>query len=52
MKRSKDEIRINTWDFSGGPGAKSPLSQCRGARFDPRSGNYIPHAATKMCKAK
>ena len=25
--------------FPGGPGAKSPYSQCRGPRFDPWSGN-------------
>ena len=34
-------------DFAGGPGVKTPCSQCRGPRFNPRSGNYIPHAATK-----
>ena len=34
-------------DFPGGPVAKTPCSQCRGPRFDPWSGNKIPHAAAK-----
>ena len=34
-------------DFPGGPVPKTPCSQCRGSRFDPWSGNYIPHVATK-----
>ena len=37
----------NPWNFSGGPVAKTLLSQCRGPRFDTWSGNQIPHAATK-----
>ena len=47
MKRSKDQIRMNPWDFPGGPGAKTLHSQCRGPRFDPKLGSDIPRAATK-----
>ena len=38
-------------DFPGGPVAKTPCSQCRGPGFDPWSGIYIPHAATKSLHA-
>ena len=31
--------KINEGDFPGGPVVKTPHSQCRGPRFDPRSGN-------------
>ena len=34
-------------EFCGGPVAKTPCSQCRGARFNPCLGNQIPHATTK-----
>ena len=34
-------------DFSGGPVAKTPRSQCRGPGYNPWLGNYIPHAAAK-----
>ena len=34
-------------DFLDGPVAKTPCSQCRGLRFNPWSGNYIPHFTTK-----
>ena len=51
MKRSKDEIRMNLWDFPGGPGAKTLHSQSN-SRFDPKSGSGIPHAATKLYTAK
>ena len=34
-------------DLLGGLVAKTPYSQCRGPRFDPWSGNQIPHATTK-----
>ena len=34
-------------DFPGGPVAKTLHSQCRGPRFDPWSGNNIPHATSK-----
>ena len=27
------------WDFSGGPVANTPCSQCKRAAFDPWSGN-------------
>ena len=30
--------RVDIWDFSGGPMAKTLNSQCRGSRFDPWSG--------------
>ena len=35
------------WDFPGSPVVNTLRSQHRGPRFDPWSGNYIPHAATK-----
>ena len=38
---------VITQDFPGCPVAKTPNSQCRGSRFNPWSGNEIPHAATK-----
>jgi len=44
-------LKINQRDFSGGPMAKTPCSQCRGPRFNPWSGNEIPHAATKNLHA-
>ena len=34
-------------DFPAGPVAKTPHSQCKGPGFDPWTGNWIPHAATK-----
>ena len=40
-----------TRDFPGGPEPRTLCSQCRGPRFDPWSGNYIPHAATKSSHA-
>ena len=39
------------WDFPGGPVGKTLPSQCKGPRFDPRSGNYILHATTKSSHA-
>ena len=41
---------ITNGDFPGGPLADSH-SQCRGPGFDPRPGNWIPHAATKSVHA-
>ena len=41
----------NSRDFPGGPVAKTPRSQCRGPGFDPWSGNWILHAATKSSHA-
>ena len=38
-------------DFPGGPVAKILCSQCKGPGFDPWSGNWIPHAATKSLHA-
>ena len=41
-------IKISIYrDFPGGPGAKTPCSQCRGPGFSPWSGNQIPHTTTK-----
>ena len=34
-------------DFPHGPGAMTPSPQCRGPRFNPWSGNWIPHSAAK-----
>ena len=40
------------WDFLGGPVARTLHSQCIGGpRFDPWSGNWIPHAPTKSSDA-
>lgn len=33
------KFESNALDFPGGPGSKSPSSQCRGPRFNPWSGN-------------
>ena len=33
-------------DFPVGPVAKTGHSQCKGSRFDPWSGNYIPGQET------
>ena len=38
-------------DFPGGLVAKIPRSQLREPRFNPWSGNKIPHAATKSSHA-
>ena len=38
----------NNWrDFPAGPVVETLSSQCRGPRFDPWSGNWIPRAAAK-----
>ena len=42
--RLKIFLKKGSWDFSCGPVAKTPSSQDRGPRFDPLSGNWIPHA--------
>ena len=34
-------------DFSGGPMAKIPCSQCKGPGFDPWLGNQTQHASTR-----
>ena len=40
--------KFTTWqDFLGGPVAETPCCRRRGPGFDPWSGNWIPHAATK-----
>ena len=39
------------WDFPGGPGVRTSSSQSRGPKFDPWSGNWIPHATTKNLHA-
>ena len=43
--------RYGSRDLPGGPVAKTPCSQCRGPGFNPWSGNWIPHAATKSLPA-
>ena len=43
--------QVKHGDFPGGPVAKTLHSQCRGPKFDPLSGNYISHAATKSLRA-
>ena len=43
----RDEKNTTT-DFPGGPMDETPCSQSRGPRFDPWSGNWIPHASTKI----
>ena len=37
----KEQVSEN---FHGGPVAKTVHSQCKGAGFDPWSGNQLPHA--------
>ena len=44
-------LRKELGDFSGGLVPKTLWSQCRGARFHPWSGNWIPHSATKSVHA-
>ena len=39
------------WVFPGGPVAKTLRSQCKRARFDPWSGNQVPHVATESSNA-
>ena len=39
-------IQIFSWDFPGGPVAKTPCSRCTGPRFDSWFGNQVPRAAT------
>ena len=36
-----------SWDFPGGPVVKTTCSQCRGLRFDPCSGKWIPCATAR-----
>ena len=40
----------NTWDFSGGPVAKTLHSQCRRPGFKSWSRNSIPHCNSTRCK--
>lgn len=42
-KEDKSHVR----DSPGGLVVKTPCSQCRRSRFDPWSGNHIPHGETK-----
>ena len=46
---------VHSWesleDFPAGLVAMTPCSQCRGPRFDPWSGNQVPHAAIKSSYA-
>ena len=54
VNRPKSLIkRKRFWgDFPGGSVAKISHSQCRGPRFDPWSGNWIPHFTTKTSHAE
>ena len=45
-------LKVTRGDFPGGPVVKTPCFQCRGCRFDPRSGNQIPHAMRCSKKKK
>ena len=47
----KSKVIIRSWDFSGGPAAKTPCSQCLGAQVQSLSGNLIPHATTESSYA-
>ena len=38
---------MSSGDFPGGPVTKTPHTQCKGSRFYPWSGYYIPHAPPK-----
>ena len=40
-------LKPTNWDFPGGSVVKTQLSQYRGHRFSPQSGNQIPHATAK-----
>ena len=42
---------MQPWDFPGGPASKTPRFPCRGPRFNPQSGNQIPHATSKSLHA-
>ena len=46
------QARKSTLTFPDVPGAKTPHSQCRGPRFDPQSGNWSSHTATKSSNAE
>ena len=49
---SSDSLKILHWGFPGAPVGKSSRCQCRGAGFNPWSGNYVAikrsHATTKI----
>ena len=40
-------LNLPVGDFPGGPVAKTLCSQCKGLRFKPWSGSWIPCVATK-----
>ena len=44
--RAEMNVRSTIRDFPGGPAVKTPHSPRRGPRFNPWSGNWIPHATT------
>ena len=46
-RTTKNIQNLDTWDFPGGPVAKTLCSQCSGPRFDPWLGNYISCVTTK-----
>ena len=48
MRKASDNKVVVEGYFPGGPVAGTPYSQCMGPRFNPWSGNYSPHATTKI----
>ena len=49
--QKKKKKKLYTWDFPGGPLAKTLSSQLRGPRFNTWSENEILHATTKSSQA-
>ena len=47
MGRENESYKNGYRNLTGGPAAKTPLSQRKGRKSDPWSGNQILHAATK-----
>ena len=45
------DLKGSPRDLPSSPGAKTPCSQCRASEFNPWSGNWILHAATKSWDA-
>ena len=43
--------KCHSWNFSSGPVAKTPSSQCREPKFKPQPRNQIPYASTKSLHA-
>ena len=47
-RRRPNTIKNKYRDFFDGPVTEIPCSQCQGPGFYPWSGNWIPHATTKI----